>query len=184
MALDQLFKSTDLGWGGNQVYSVANAGLKEQISNVMTMLSPTDTPGLSLLDGGSVDGLYHDWMYDRLSTAAHVPAVAGQEFSASALLQRNKSFNYVESFQLDYWIDRDTLELAKKGGIVGVQNEWNYQAGKKVQESRIDVEKRLWAVSTTTASASRDDSPSSATTGPSRVTSTIGRHSCPLVRMP
>lgn len=166
MANTDFWNSFNVGWGGNQAYSVANAGLKEQVKDVMTILSPDETPTLNIMGSETAPGLYVDWMVDRLSTAADVPGVEGQEAASATILARTKLYNYVQHFQGNFWVGLDNVEVSRRNGTIGVADEYRFQAGKRQREKLRDVNIRLFALPTVTATATREDYPSSATTGP------------------
>jgi len=164
VANTDFWNSFNVGWGGNRAYSVTNAGLKEQTADVMTILSPAQTPTLSVMGSEQAPGLYMDWMVDRLVTAADVPAVEGQESTSGTILTRTKLYNFVQHFQGDFWLGLDNVEVSRRNGTIGVADEYRFQAGKRMQEKRRDVNIRLYALNTTASTAI--DAPSSATTGP------------------
>ena len=55
---------------GNTVVSSSRTNKREDLSNVIADISPTETPVLTLIKSGSATARYHEWLTDSLANAS------------------------------------------------------------------------------------------------------------------
>lgn len=141
----------------------ANAGSREDV-NVLTSISPDETPTLALLPSTSTQNLKHEWMTHALASLTYVdpghatPAsagflsrVEGDEFSAASLSSRTRYYNYVQRFRKDFAISVDTLELSRKGSTIGIQDEGRHRAMEATKEVNIAI--NAWLIASASSAA-------------------------------
>lgn len=145
-ALTYGWSSYGVGYPGANVYgATGGAGMREDVADVITLIDPDEVPTVAILEKTTTNGLKHEWMIDALDATATGGALEGDQFSASALLSRTRYQNYVQRFRRDFAVSNDIIEASKRNGVVGVRNEMDYQAGKKVKEVTRNIDARLWS---------------------------------------
>lgn len=162
MAYSGIWNSTDVGWGYRS--TSVSAGLKERVSDVITMVSTKDTPTMAVLGKEAAPGLYFEWFIENLAAISTAGATEGEEVTAGATLTgRRKLSNFVQHFQTSFALSLDNLELSKRGATYGVSDEFKHQAMKKMLETQKNINSRFWSLPATSGAA-REDGPSSAST--------------------
>lgn len=131
----------------------AAVGIRENIHDQLTNIDPDETPTVAILPKTTVSNLFVTWMIDALHATATGAAHEGAEFSAMQLFGRQRLQNWVQRFRKDFALSQDQIELAKRGGIVGVHDAMAFEAGKAGQEIQRNINARLWSNSAATASA-------------------------------
>lgn len=119
-------------------YDAAGAN-REDIHDVITMITPDETPAFTLLNKGSrpVDATKHEWTIDDLGTPDTDNAnVDGFQYTFDASDTPDKIGNYTQIFDKTALISR-TQEAVKK---VGRKSDVTRQKMKKGVEIRIDIE--------------------------------------------
>lgn len=159
--------SYDVGWHG----TTSAAGQKEIVSDVLTQLTPEDKPTLAVIGKDVADGLYWEWMTDRLAARTTAAALEGAAASYDAAVTRKKLANYVQHMQGGFAVTLDQIEMSRRGKTIGVKDEFRYQAGKRMSEKQLDLNTRAWSLcpsGTTADSSAATDAPSSgsSSTGP------------------
>jgi uncharacterized protein DUF5309 len=132
--------SYGLGWPGQ-----TNAATREDLSDLVAILSPEDTPAVTMLPKTTTQGLLHEWMTDVLSATSTAGIDEGADFVASALSGRTRYSNVVQIFRKDIMVSNDEQQLAANGKTVGVSNEYDYQIGKALKEIKRNIDARIWA---------------------------------------
>lgn len=141
--------SYGLGWPGQ-----SNAATREDLSDLVAILSPDDTPAVTMLPKTTTQGLLHEWMTDVLSATATAGADEGADFVASALSGRTRYNNVVQIFRKDIMVSNDEQQLAANGKTVGSGgNEYNYQVGKGLKEIKRNINARIWANGSSTVAS-------------------------------
>lgn len=130
-----------------------DAGIRENIQDQLTNIDPDDTPTVSILPKTTADNLFVTWMIDALTATSTSPAAEGAEFSADQLFARTRLNNWIQRFRKDFALSQDQIELAKRGGMVGVHDAMAHEAGRASREILRNINCRLWSNSTATASA-------------------------------
>lgn len=134
------WNSYGLGWPGQ-----ANAATREDLSDLVAILSPEDTPAVTMLPKTTTQGLLHEWMTDVLSATATAGRDEGEEFASATLAGRTRYSNTVQIFRKDIQVSNDEQQLAANGKTVGSGNEYDYQIGKGLKELKRNMDARIWA---------------------------------------
>lgn len=112
-------------------------GIREDLSDVISNISPTDTPFLSNIGKASCAQTQFDWQTDSLAAAAANAHIEGDDTAASALTPTTRYVNYTQIFKKVFTISA-TGEAVKKAGR---KSEIAYQTAKKGKELKRDQEK-------------------------------------------
>lgn len=124
--------------GGTQTYDLT-AATREDLLDIITMISPTDTPFFSSIDKGSADATLHEWLTDELAAGAANSHIEGEDASYAAESPRVRLTNFTQIFQNTFAVT-STQEAVVKAGI---RSELAYQATKKMEKHKLDIE---WAI--------------------------------------
>jgi len=112
---------------------------REDLLDIITNISPTDTPFFSSVAKGSCSATLHEWLTDALAAAAANAHIEGGTPTYPALPVRTRLTNYTQILTNPFQVSR-TQERTLKAGI---QSEVAYQATKKLEEHKLDFE---WAI--------------------------------------
>jgi hypothetical protein len=127
-------------------------GIREDLSDVIYNISPTETPFLNSVGKGSADNTYFEWQTDSLAAADNTNAhIEGDEtsFSAPAATTRVGNRQQISKKSL---IVSGTAERVRKAGR---KSEIAYQMAKRGKELKLDMEKIL--IGTNQAAVTGDD---------------------------
>ena len=117
-------------------------GQREDLSDVIYNISPTDTPLLNSLARGKATAVYHEWQTDSLSAATtNNAAVEGADASDATMSPTTRLGNYCQIVQKTIKIS-GTLEAVDKAGR---KSEKAYQLSKASAELKRDIETILTA---------------------------------------
>lgn len=112
-------------------------GVREDLADVISNISPTDTPFLSNIGKGSADQTQFDWQTDSLAAAAANANIEGDDTTAAAVAPTTRYVNYTQIFKKAFTIS-GTAEKVKKAGR---KSEVAYQTAKRGKEIKRDQEK-------------------------------------------
>jgi hypothetical protein len=127
-----------MAFAGNTTYN--QAGNRESLMDIVTMISPKDTPMFSSFQRGvKVTNTTHTWTTDALANAAENKAVEGADFSYAARTAKASEYNYTQIFTKT-WEVSGTQEVVAK---TGVQSEWTRNAENAMYEMSNDVERAI-----------------------------------------
>jgi len=117
-------------------------GNREDLSDVIYNISPTDTPLLNTLARGKATAVYHEWQTDSLAAATtNNAAVEGADASDATMSPTTRLGNYTQIVQKTIKIS-GTLEAVDKAGR---KSEKAYQLSKASAELKRDIETILTA---------------------------------------
>lgn len=110
--------------------------LREELSDVITNIAPTDTTFISNIGKGKCKTKYVEWLTDTLAAAAQNAKVEGVAASAAAVVAPTRPSNYTQISAK--WFDiSDTMEAVDSAGdLTGV----SYQTAKALKELSRDIE--------------------------------------------
>lgn len=114
-------------------------GNKEDLSDIVTNISPTETPFLSRFGKVKATGRYHEWTTDALASAATNAQIEGVDYSFSKLSARTRTGAYTQIFITDVEVS-DTQRMVDKAGF---DDEFSYQMAKAMKEHARDIELAL-----------------------------------------
>lgn len=123
-------------------------GLREDLSDIIYNISPTDTPFMSSIPQSKATAVTHEWQLDSLAAASGSNAqIEGNEVTFSALTATTRKSN-VTQISTKSVIISGTLEAVNKAGR---NSELAYQISKASKELKRDMETSLLANTTVAA---------------------------------
>ncbi len=124
-------------------YSVYSAkGIREDLTDDIFNISPTDTPFMSNLPREKATNTLHEWQTDALAAAvANNAVIEGDDATLDASTATVRLGNYTQILDKTAVVT-GTLEVVKKAGR---GEEMAYQIAKKSQELKRDIESSLLA---------------------------------------
>lgn len=111
-------------------------GNREDLSDIITNISPTDTPLYSTFGKVTATATYHEWLEDELASPTDNAMVEGADYNIAAPTARIRKGNYTQIFAKGYGVS-GTQEVVLKAGI---KSEIAYQLQKAMKEIARDVE--------------------------------------------
>lgn len=123
----------------NNTYTTATAiGNREDLSDIIHNIAPTDTPFMSACKKGEADAVFHEWQTDSLASAANNKVDEGNDHTSSlaAATPTVRIGNYCQISEKT-GIVSGTQQVVKKAGR---KSEYAYQVAKKGKELKRDME--------------------------------------------
>jgi len=116
-------------------------GNREDLSDIIYNISPTDTPFMSAIGKSKATGTSHDWQTDALATAAANAQIEGDEVAFLAVNPTKRISNQTQISRKSVIVSgtQDTVNSA------GRNNELAYQISKSSKELKRDMEVVLTA---------------------------------------
>ena len=112
-------------------------GIREDISDLISDISPTTTPFQSNIGSRDATNTYFEWQTDSLATASATPVVEGQDLSAfTAVTPTVRLGNYSQINMVDFIISGTEQRVDKAGRA----SEIGYQAAKAAKELKRNIE--------------------------------------------
>lgn len=111
-------------------------GQKEDVSDIITNINPTDTPFQSMIKKESMKARLHQWQEDTLAAAAANAAIEGADASATNRAAATMRSNYSQILQ-------DTFKISGTSEAVetyGRDSETAYQLAKTGKQLKRDLE--------------------------------------------
>lgn len=125
-------------------------GIAEDIEDIITNISPTDTPLYTMAKKEKVSNTFHQWQTDTLAAAAANRQIEGDDASFTTATPTTMLANYCQ-------IARKTLVISKTADAVkkyGRAKEFAYQLAKQGKELKRDIEFSLVQNQTSSAGGS------------------------------
>ncbi len=124
----------------NTIQTFQMVGIREELSDVITNIAPTETPFYSMAKKGKTGSRTPDWQKDTLAAPSPTNAVPeGYDVDNDALTDPTRLKNVVQLFD-------KVVQVSSTGQAVntaGRENELKYQVAKKSKEIKRDIEMRL-----------------------------------------
>ena len=112
-------------------------GIREDLSDLIADISPTQTPFQSNINTREAENTYFEWQTDSLSAASATPVVEGQDLSSfTAVTPTVRLGNYAQINMVDFILS-GTEQTVRKAGR---QSEVGYQAAKAAKELKRNIE--------------------------------------------
>ena len=121
--------------------------LREDLSDLITNIAPTDTVFMSNIGKEKIKGKYHEWLQDTLTTAANCAVTEGNDAVLTQALAQTRVGNYAQ-ISAKWFQVSDSLESVDKAGR---KSEIAYQTGRFLKMLARDMEYGL--LNNVTASA-------------------------------
>lgn len=116
--------------------SGATDNVREDLSDIIYNISPTEVPFQSNAGRGVAETDYKEWLIDDLATPSNNAHIDGDEFEGNTLTVADRVGNYQQ-------ISRKDLVISRRANIVdkaGRRSEIAYQIAKGAKELRRDIE--------------------------------------------
>ena len=114
-------------------------GNREDLLDVITNISPDETPLMKKFGRSTVTGMVHSWLTDTLDTPGENAQLEDADFTTTLSTPRVKLDNYIQIFMRDCTVT-DSQEAVLKAGV---KSELAYQMQKTLKAIAQDVE---WAI--------------------------------------
>jgi Family of unknown function (DUF5309) len=103
--------------GTHDRYDLATKGdnVREDLSDVIKNISPTDTPFISNIGSETIKSNYHEWLGDTLAAATTNKQIDGDEFAASTMTAAIRYGNYAQISWKVAVVSRRADQLTKAG---------------------------------------------------------------------
>jgi hypothetical protein len=124
---------------GDYIHSYHAVGNVDDISNVITNISPSETPILSSAGRGKAIGVMHSWLEDDLRKPMLNAQPEGGALVATPAPTRKLMFNVTQIMEAGYAVTGTQEVVAKHG----VKSELGYQMQKAAKELALDHEYAL-----------------------------------------
>lgn len=111
-------------------------GNREELSDVVSRITPEDTPIYSLIEKGKCVSVHPEWETDELAAPGENIREEGEDYTFDAITPPARLGNYTQIMRKD-WILSGTQEVVSEAGNVQKRK---YQKLKKGVEIRKDVE--------------------------------------------
>lgn len=118
----------------------SSVSIKEDISDVITMISPEETPFYSACAKVTAKSTYHEWMTDSLRASAANAHIEGDDTTAEARTAETRLGSYTQIFKNAVTIPDTDVGLDR----VGKQKSMARQMLKVAKEQKLDIEKALF----------------------------------------
>ena len=136
--------AADLGsaWTGKMSGSGTGVGLSnaEDVSDIIIMIDPTETPLLSALPRKKATGTLHEWIQESLLAAANNVGVEGQAWATKTIAARSRVGQYCQISDVTYEVSGTQQAVTQ----YGVDNELARQAVLSMKELKRDIDLDLW----------------------------------------
>jgi hypothetical protein len=127
-------------------------GNREELSDVVSRITPEDTPIYSLIEKGKCVSVHPEWETDDLAAPAENIREEGEDYTFDAVTPPARLGNYTQILRKD-WIISGTQEVVSEAGNVQKRK---YQKLKKGVEIRKDVEYAIVDAKASVAGAVRN----------------------------
>ena len=123
---------------GNTFTTYDAKGIREDLSDLISDISPTQTPFQSNIGTRDAEATYFEWQTDSLAAASATPVVEGDDLTTiSAVTATARMGNYCQINMVDFIISGTEQTVLKAGRA----SEVGYQAAKAAKELKRNVEK-------------------------------------------
>lgn len=125
--------SSSYTFSGANGWTVGN---REDLLDIITNISPDETPLMNKFGRSKVTGMVHSWLTDSLDQPAQNAHLEDAAFSSTPSVPRVKLDNYIQIFMRDCMVT-DSQEAVLKAGV---KSEMAYQLAKVLKAIALDVE--------------------------------------------
>ena len=119
---------------------IATGGNREDLSDMLFDVSPTETPFITATKKGSATGTAHDWLTDVLEDAADNAHIEGDDAAPQDAAPRARLSNFTQILK-KHAVVSGTQEKVLKGG--GIKSEMAYQVARRLKAMKRDAEKAM-----------------------------------------
>lgn len=119
---------------------IATGGNREDLSDILYDISPTETPFMSAIGRTTATATNHEWLTDELEAPADNAHVEGDDANPVDAAPRKRLGNYTQIFK-KHAVVTGTQEKVLKGG--GIKSEMAYQVARRLKAMKRDAERAL-----------------------------------------
>jgi hypothetical protein len=112
----------------NTVTSNNARGNRESLDDVVSRITPEDTPVYSMLGSEKANAVFEEWAIDTLRTPAENVQAEGDEYAFNAIAPVTRVGNYTQILR-DSFIISETQEAVKNAGNIGHYKEQKLKIG-------------------------------------------------------
>lgn len=116
---------------------IGTGGNREDLSDVLWDITPTETPGITAIGKGKATAVTHDHLTDSLEPEAENKHIEGDQASPEAPASRVRLSNFTQILK-KHAVVTGTQEKVLKGG--GIKSEMAYQVGRRMKAIKRDLE--------------------------------------------
>lgn len=138
----------ELGVSGASFTGAAN---REDLLDIITILSPIDTPLFTMFRKTKISNVQTEWLTDLLDQATGNTVVEGSSATFQAVTSRTRLLNYAELSRESY----DISDTQRAVNPAGIRDELRYQMGKALKQWKRDVEYDIVNGNTASAASTR-----------------------------
>lgn len=117
---------------------IATGGNREDLSDVLFDVSPTETPFITAIKKNKAKATAHDWLTDVLEDPGDNAHIEGDDASPVDPASRVRLSNYTQIFK-KHAVVTGTQEKVLKGG--GIKSEMSYQVARRLKAMKRDAER-------------------------------------------
>ncbi len=114
-------------------------GNREDLTDIISNISPEETPFYTTFGKTKASGVYHEWQTDALANAADNAKVEGATYTFTEHARRTRLGNHVQYFTTPVSVS----DLQREVSTAGIEDEFAYQLTKKLKEHKRDIEYAL-----------------------------------------
>ena len=111
-------------------------GNREDVSDIITNITPTETPLYSMFGKTKAKSTYHEWLEDELNAPGANAQVEGADYPTDSSTTRTRKGNYTQIFAKTAKVTATQEVVAK----YGIKSELAYQMANRMKEIAKDVE--------------------------------------------
>lgn len=138
----------------SKTYNTTNPGAarsnREDLTEILSVLAPEETPALSNLSKKKANAMYTEWTTDSLDGAQNVPIEEGEDVTTfdDKFANRARLGNYIQKFRRSFGVS-DLQEAVESVGPAKIAQ----AEAKAIRELKRDVEKAILSSSVKTVGA-------------------------------
>jgi len=118
------------------VTTYSAVGNREDVSDIITNITPTETPLYSMFGKTKATATYHEWLEDELNAPGSNAQVEGADYPTATSTTRTRKGNYTQIFAKTAKVTATQEVVAK----YGIKSELAYQIANRMKEIAKDVE--------------------------------------------
>jgi len=118
------------------VTTYSAVGNREDVSDIITNITPTETPLYSMFGKVKATATYHEWLEDELNAPGSNAQVEGDDYPTATSTTRTRKGNYTQIFAKTAKVTATQEVVAK----YGIKSELAYQMANRMKEIAKDVE--------------------------------------------
>ncbi|RLE46027.1 phage head protein [Candidatus Woesearchaeota archaeon] len=111
-------------------------GNKEDVSDIITNITPTETPLYSMFGKAKAKAIYHEWLEDELVPPGENAKIEGSDYGSPVSTNRERKGNYTQIFEKVAKVSGSQEAVQK----YGIKSELAYQMANRMKEIARDVE--------------------------------------------